>query len=673
MARNGDRPYSLSFLILLITLLLPQSLAQPAAPAPFPPPANPPLPPPPPPQKAACNGVFVSYVANGGGSAIAPTNPSNQAYRFSGAVTVTNNDVKELKAWRVFVGFQFDEVLVSADKAVLDDGSPLPAAVGKNGTVLAGFPQSDLKTAIQTAGDSTQTEVQVQLIGSRFGPPPNDTNPALPANITLRNAGYSCPDSSTQGNMLWVCCQRNDTAATPPTDQQDSNFLPRQSGDLIIMYDILSAYDTNYLAQVAISNNHPLARLDNWQLSWEWMRDEFIFAMRGAYPLLVDTSECIYGSQGQHYLQMDFSQALNCQRRPTIIDLPPTRANDSAIGRLPFCCRNGTILPPNMDPTKSTSVFQMQVYKMPPDLNRTGFVPPQNWGIVGTLNPDFQCASPLQVSPTQFPDPSGLPSTRAAVASWQVVCNIKKLEESRPKCCVSFSAFYNSSIIPCNTCACGCNQQKQQQTCNPNEEALFMPFQSLSVPYDNRTITTLAWADTNKRPIPNPVPCGDNCGVSINWHLVSDFREGWTTRITVFNWGQATFADWFAAVQLADNAVAGFEDVYSFNGTVLPNSTNTIFMQGLPGLNFLLPQRPAGNPKKDFPVPGMLQSVMSFTKKHTPLVDVVNGGDGFPTKVVFNGEECVLPTFRPSHGHRTAASISLVLCLVVTLASLVRY
>uniref|UniRef100_A0A5B7BA61 Putative COBRA-like protein 7 n=1 Tax=Davidia involucrata TaxID=16924 RepID=A0A5B7BA61_DAVIN len=99
-----------------------------------------------------------------------------------------------------------------------------------------------------------------------------------------------------------------------------------------------------------------------------------------------------------------------------------------------------------MDPTKSKSVFLMQVYKMPPDLDRTQLTPPQNWKINGTLNPDYQCGPPVQVTPSLFPDPSGLPSKSTAIASWQVVCNITHSKLESPKYCASFSAFFNDSV-----------------------------------------------------------------------------------------------------------------------------------------------------------------------------------------------------------------------------------
>lgn len=445
-----------------------------------------------------------------------------------------------------------------------------------------------------------------------------------------------------------VCCTKDPNFKANNT--LDEEFLPRQNADLTIAYDVTSSYPSNYWAQVTISNHNPIGRLDNWRLSWDWMRDEFIFAMKGAYPSIVDTTDCIYGRQGTYYQELDFSTALNCERRPTIIDLPLTKANDSKLGLVPFCCRNGTILPQSMDPSKSTSVFLIQVFKMPPDLNRTQLIPPQNWNISGILNPDYQCGPPVRVSPSQFTDPSGLPSNSTAVASWQVGCNITQPKGSSPRCCVSFSAFYNDSVIPCKTCACGC-QSNPSPTCSATAPALLLPPESLLVPFENRTAKALAWADLKHRIVPKPLPCGDNCGVSINWHVFTDYSRGWSARITLFNWAETNFADWFTAVEF-DKAATGFEGVYSFNGSVLQGTNNTIFLQGLEGFNYLVAETDGANPVKDPRVPGKLQSVISFTKKNTPGINVA-AGDGFPTKVFFNGGECSLPTILPSNnGYR---------------------
>uniref|UniRef100_A0A2P2PK69 Uncharacterized protein MANES_03G201100 n=1 Tax=Rhizophora mucronata TaxID=61149 RepID=A0A2P2PK69_RHIMU len=619
---------------------------------------------PPPPSASSCNGIFLSYNYESG-TELKPTDRTHQAYRFESTLTVQNNGIDELKSWKVFVGFKHEEILVSASNAILADGTSLPASVG-NGTVFAGYPVTDLKTPIETAGDSTQTTVQIKLLGTEFGVPVKEV--PLPDNITLANDGFVCPRAAAEGSVMYVCCTRDPKFKS--NISVDEEFLPRQSGDLTIMYDVIRTYDSNYWAQVAISNHNPLGRLDNWKLSFDWMSDEFIYSMKGAYPYVVDSSDCVFGSQGTFYQELDFANVLNCQRRPTIIDLPLTKANDSTLGLIPSCCRNGELLSPLMDPSKSTSVFQMHVYKMPPDLNRSVLVPPQNWKINGTLNPDYQCGPPVRVSPSQFEDPSGLPSNSTAFASWQVVCNITHPKGVSPKCCVSFSSYYSDSIIPCRTCACGCPSNRAR-TCNATAPAVLLPSQALLVPYENRTAMAVAWANLKHLTVPNPMPCGDNCGVSINWHVNTDYTRGWSARITLFNWGDTAFADWFTAVQF-DKAAPGFQEAYSFNGSSLTDVNNTIFLTGRPGLNYLVAETDGANPQNDLRVPGKQQSVISFTKKNTPGLNVA-AGDGFPTKVFFNGEECSLPSRYPTgSSNRMGSSIYLSVIIAIAVLSLLQ-
>ncbi|KAL3626568.1 COBRA-like protein 7 [Castilleja foliolosa] len=621
----------------------------------------------PPPASDSCNGIFLSYTYTGG-RAVPPilrSDPTRQAYRFESTLSILNNDLDELKSWRVFVGFQHEEYLVSASNAVLADGNSFPGSVA-NGTVFAGFPNMDLRTGIETAGDSTQMGVRVEMVGTQFGVGPRGV--PMPANISLVNDGWICPAPIFQGNQTMNVCCTKDPNFRPNTTLDDQEFLPRQNGDLTIMYDVTRTYESSYWAQVTIENHNPLGRLDSWQLSWDWMEDEFIFAMRGAYPSVVDTSDCVFGPQGQYYQQLDFSTALNCDRRPTIVDLPLSMTNNTNLGMVPFCCRNGTILPPAMDPSKSKSAFQINVFKMPPNTNRSYLTPPQNWAITGRLNPDYKCGPPVRVGPSHFPDPSAQLSSTSSVASWQVVCNITHPRGASPRCCVSFSAYYNESVIPCETCACGCPAGgNAARTCSATARAMLLPAQALLVPFENRSRLATAWAPLHHLPIPNPLPCGDNCGVSLNWHLFTDYRGGWSARITLFNWDEVSFADWFTAIELG-KAGPGFEAAYSFNGTMMEGAVSkrndTIFMQGLEGLNYLVGETDGADPRRDPRVPGKQQSVISFKKKLTPGINIP-AGDGFPTKVYFNGEECSLPRLLPTSGAGRFGTVLLSFFVVV--------
>lgn len=148
-----------------------------------------------------CNGIFITYIYDSGFPLppnVSAYDPNNQAYNFRSNLTILNNSPDELKSWRVFVGFQHRELLVSASHAVLADGTILPGDAG-NGTVFAGFPNTDLKSAIQTAGDVNQMQARIELVGTQYGV----ASPAvpLPSSISLANDGFLCPPSTSQGRQ----------------------------------------------------------------------------------------------------------------------------------------------------------------------------------------------------------------------------------------------------------------------------------------------------------------------------------------------------------------------------------------------------------------------------------------------------------------------------------------
>lgn len=461
------------------------------------------------------------------------------------------------------------------------------------------------------------------------------------------------------GSYMHVCCKKNPKYKAPPA--KTTKYARRQKGDLSIMFDVIQASANNYLAEVTIDNLHPLGRLNHWNLTWEWQHGEFISTMRGAFTRKKGAADCIYGPAGKYYKEFDFSTVMNCQKKPIISDLPADRKDDEKIGKLPFCCRNGSVLPKTMNASESKSVFQMQVFKLPPYDNRTALLPPLKWAITGIVNPTYKCGAPLRVEASEYPDPTGLQAITTAMASYQIICNITKPEKHKARCCVSFSAYYNDSIIPCQTCACGCPNTER---CNPKAKALLLPAEAQLVPFENRTLQAKAWASINHKRVPRPMPCPDNCGVSVHWHVNSDYKEGWSARVTIFNWGADTFEDWFAAVKM-DKAYAGFEKVYSFNGTKLPQVNKTIFFQGLKGLNYLVAET-NGSKRGEPRVPGKQQSVISFTKKQTPKIKIPRG-DGFPAKVFFNGEECALPAEFPKKdsGHKSPVNFLLVMLIGV--------
>ncbi|CAF2071141.1 unnamed protein product [Brassica oleracea var. botrytis] len=146
-------------------------------------------------------------------------------------------------------------------------------------------------------------------------------------------------------------------------------------------------------------------------------------------------------------------------------------------------------------------------------------------------------------------------------------------------------------------------------------------------------------------PIPKKLPCPDNCGVSINWHVNTDYRDGWTARLTVFNWRDFAFEDWFVALRW-EKQVQGMKTSTPLMAHVFHQTTEPLYP----------------------PVPGKQQSVISFKKKNIKGLNIPEG-DGFPTKLFFNGEECALPKHFPKKSSGQRHGISVLMSLVLAMAA----
>lgn len=164
----------------------------------------------------ACNGIFLFYTFHHR-TRIHPylSDPSLQPYSFRSTATIFNSGAQELKSWNLFIGFKHQEIVVSANPAVLSDGSSLPASVG-SATFFSGFPNTDLKTAIEKAGDLAQFQMEIELVGTRFGVLPPGV--PMPANISFAHDGENCPSPALErivlslfdcwfnGSFFWFGC-----------------------------------------------------------------------------------------------------------------------------------------------------------------------------------------------------------------------------------------------------------------------------------------------------------------------------------------------------------------------------------------------------------------------------------------------------------------------------------
>jgi hypothetical protein len=83
---------------------------------------------------------------------------------------------------------------------------------------------------------------------------------------------------------------------------------------------------------------------------------------------------------------------------------------------------------------------------------------PKNFTLLGP-GPGYTCGPGKVVPSTVFLSDDRRRKTQALM-TWNVTCTYSQhLASKYPPCCVSFSSFYNDTIVPCAKCACGCEHK----------------------------------------------------------------------------------------------------------------------------------------------------------------------------------------------------------------------
>ncbi|TVU46558.1 hypothetical protein EJB05_06099 [Eragrostis curvula] len=117
------------------------------------------------------------------------------------------------------------------------------------------------------------------------------------------------------------------------------------------------------------------------------------------------------------------------------------------------CCKAGVVSAYGQDPTGALSAFQVSV-GLAGTTNKTVKLP-KNFTLQGP-GPGYTCG-PARVVPSTVYFTADHRRKTQALMTWTVVCTYSQQLASRyPTCCVSFSSFYNDTIVPCAKCACGC-------------------------------------------------------------------------------------------------------------------------------------------------------------------------------------------------------------------------
>ncbi|KAG9443289.1 hypothetical protein H6P81_014629 [Aristolochia fimbriata] len=393
---------------------------------------------------------------------------------------------------------------------------------------------------------------------------------------------------------FWVCCIRSDAY-----DTMDPH------GNITIKWDVMEWHDDRYTAVVTIYNYQLYRHIDSpgWRYEWAWPGKEVIWNMWGAEA--TEQGNC------SEYRAPNIPHS--CEKRPVIVDLLPGVPYNQQVKN---CCKGGVLSTLTQDPTSSAATFQLDVGTSAAAANSTDTsVLPQNH----TLGvPGYTCGPAFFVPPTRFTS-DGRRFTRA-VKTWNVTCMYSQyLASPAPKCCVSLSSFYNTSIVQCPICSCGCRKSPSTGHCVKDEH-----FPSLiQMPNERAALTKPAVLCTNHM-----------CPIRVHWHVKLSYTTHWRVKVTITNFNYLqNYSEWNLVIQHPN--LQSVNQVFSFNYSPLnqygPNNDTGMFW-GIKYYNDMLLQA------------GKLGNVQTeILLKKDPGLFTFNEGWAFPRRISFNGDECVMP------------------------------
>ncbi|WVZ09898.1 hypothetical protein V8G54_014428 [Vigna mungo] len=339
-----------------------------------------------------------------------------------------------------------------------------------------------------------------------------------------------------------------------------------------------------------------------WILGWTWAKKEVIWNVVG----------------GQTTEQGDCSRFKGniphcCKKDPTVVDLLPGTPYNQQIAN---CCTGGVLTSWAQDPEHAITSFQLSVGSAG-TTNKTVKLP-RNFTLKAP-GPGYTCGPAKIVKPTKFITKDKRRTTQALM-TWNVTCTYSQfLAQKTPTCCVSLSSFYNSTIVNCPTCTCGCQNKTEPGSCvDPNS-----PHLASVVSPPGKAINTPLVRCTNHM-----------CPIRVHWHVKLQYKEYWRIKITITNFNyMVNYSQWNLVVQHPnfDNVT----QVFSFNYkpiTPYVGLNDTGMLWGVKFYNDLLTSAgPLGN----------VQSELLFRKDKSTFT--FDKGWAFPRRIYFNGDNCVMP------------------------------
>ncbi|TQD84498.1 hypothetical protein C1H46_029933 [Malus baccata] len=388
--------------------------------------------------------------------------------------------------------------------------------------------------------------------------------------------------------------------------------------NITVTWDFLQQSESTSDVKVSIYNFQQFRHVDRpgWKLGWRWQGDEVIWNMWGAEAIYQGNCSRFKGAPERPHC---------CEMEPVIIDLLPGTPFNKQFSN---CCKGGELSSMVQDSSKFLSAFRMNVGAF--SNNSTNINMPDNF----TLGlPGYTCGPPVQVQPTKTSQ-DGRRWTET-LETWNVTCMYSQFRASpSPKCCVSLSSFYNSTIAKCPRCSCGCQGLPGAKCVKPGDE--------LQLPGERET----------EEPSPLVTCTRHMCPIGIHWHVKESYKEYWRVKITITNYNFVkNYSDWTLVVQHPN--LQSLTQLFSFNYHPLGqfgNINDTGMFWGIKYYNdMLLSTGKNGNVQTEM-VLHKDEGVFTFREGWT-----------FPRRISFNGDECVMPSpdeypRLPNRAHRAAAS-----------------
>ncbi|XP_058180719.1 protein COBRA-like [Rhododendron vialii] len=396
------------------------------------------------------------------------------------------------------------------------------------------------------------------------------------------------------------------------------------NGNITIKWDVMMWNPDGYVAVVTIYNFQQYRHIQapGWTLGWTWAKKEVIWSMQGAQT--TEQGDCSRFKANVPHC---------CKKDPAVVDLLPGTPYNQQFSN---CCRGGVISSWVQDPANAASSFQLTVGAAGTSNGTVRM--PKNYTLK-VPGPGYTCGPAKMVRPSKFMTADKRRVTQALM-TWNVTCTYSQfLAQKTPSCCVSLSSFYNSTIVNCPTCTCGCqNNITQPGSCvQPGSPHLA---NALSTPGRN-TYTPLVRCTSHM------------CPIRVHWHVKLNYKEYWRVKITISNFNyRMNYSQWNLIVQHPN-----FENVtqiFSFNYkslTPYANINDTGMLWGIKFYNdLLMTAGPFGN----------VQSEILFWKDQSTFT--FDKGWALPRRIYFNGDNCVMPPpdeypFLPNASSETIISL----------------